>query len=117
MHPFHPFDSRWYYGDAVFILEPWLWTLLGVPVALNAGGRAGRAAVLVAVALLPGLMAVVGVIRGGPLAVLAAGSLVLFGCVRRREAPRSAPSPGLAPAPRSSRPCSRCPRPRRRGRR
>ena len=32
VHPFFPFDSRWYYGDAVFILEPWLWLLLGVPV-------------------------------------------------------------------------------------
>jgi len=27
VHPFWPIDSRWYYGDAVFILEPWVWML------------------------------------------------------------------------------------------
>src|SRR5690349_16282166 len=25
VHPFWPLDDRWYYGDAVFIVEPWLW--------------------------------------------------------------------------------------------
>lgn len=25
VHPFWPFDDRWYYGDSVFILEPLLW--------------------------------------------------------------------------------------------
>lgn len=24
-----PFDGRWFYGDAVFVLDPWLWLLLG----------------------------------------------------------------------------------------
>jgi inner membrane protein len=24
-----PFDGRWFYGDAVFIIDPWLWLLLG----------------------------------------------------------------------------------------
>jgi inner membrane protein len=24
-----PFDERWFYGDAVFIIDPWLWLLLG----------------------------------------------------------------------------------------
>jgi inner membrane protein len=24
-----PFDGRWFYGDAVFIVDPWLWLLLG----------------------------------------------------------------------------------------
>lgn len=30
VHPFWPFDDRWFYGDAVFILEPLLW-LAAVP--------------------------------------------------------------------------------------
>jgi inner membrane protein len=34
IHPFHPFDSRWYFGDMVFILEPVFWTVLGVPMAM-----------------------------------------------------------------------------------
>lgn len=29
IHPFYPFDSRWFYGDMVFIIEPVLWVILG----------------------------------------------------------------------------------------
>jgi inner membrane protein len=25
VHPFWPFDNRWYYRDTLFIVEPWLW--------------------------------------------------------------------------------------------
>jgi inner membrane protein len=34
IHPFHPFDSRWLYGDMVFILEPLIWLTFGVPLAM-----------------------------------------------------------------------------------
>jgi inner membrane protein len=34
IHPFHPFDSRWLYGDMVFILEPMFWILFGVPLVM-----------------------------------------------------------------------------------
>lgn len=34
IHPFHPFDSRWFYGDMVFILEPIFWIALGIPLAM-----------------------------------------------------------------------------------
>lgn len=27
-HPFWPFNSRWFYGDYVFIVEPWIWLSL-----------------------------------------------------------------------------------------
>ena len=27
-----PFDDRWFYGDALFIVDPWLWLVLGLPV-------------------------------------------------------------------------------------
>jgi inner membrane protein len=29
-----PFDWRWFYGDAVFIIDPWLWLVLGAGVWL-----------------------------------------------------------------------------------
>jgi inner membrane protein len=29
-----PFDWRWFYGDAVFIIDPWLWLVLGLGVFL-----------------------------------------------------------------------------------
>jgi inner membrane protein len=43
VHPFWPLTSRWFYGDAVYILEPWLWMLLGVAATLNTQRRVGRA--------------------------------------------------------------------------
>ncbi len=38
LRPWLPFDGRWIYGDAVFIVDPWLWLLFGAP-ALLAGPR------------------------------------------------------------------------------
>ena len=35
IHPFHPFDSRWFYGDMVFIVEPLFWIAFGVPVIMT----------------------------------------------------------------------------------
>src|SRR5581483_6531552 len=44
-----PFSDRWFYGDALFIVDPWLWLLLGGAAGLAAWrergedrGRAGR---------------------------------------------------------------------------
>lgn len=36
IHPWHPFDSRWLYGDMVFIVEPVFWMAFGVPMAMMA---------------------------------------------------------------------------------
>jgi len=37
-----PFDTTWFYGDAVFIVDPWLWLVLGGPIALSCSrSRAG----------------------------------------------------------------------------
>lgn len=30
-----PFDGRWSYGDSVFIVDPWIWLLLGCPLLLT----------------------------------------------------------------------------------
>jgi inner membrane protein len=42
VHPFWPVSSRWFYGDAVYILEPWLWALLGAAATMNTRRRGGR---------------------------------------------------------------------------
>ncbi len=39
-----PFQDVWYHGDAWFIMDPWVWLVLGLGVALSAWlGRRGRA--------------------------------------------------------------------------
>jgi inner membrane protein len=35
-----PFDARWFYGDALFIVDPWIWLVLGG--ALFVGSKRGR---------------------------------------------------------------------------
>jgi inner membrane protein len=69
VHPFWPFDTRWIYGDAIFIADPWLWLLLGTSVALGMRNRRGGAllgAVLVLIVAGAGWRGVV-----PPLSVLA----------------------------------------------
>ncbi len=48
-----PFSSRWFYGDSVFIIDPWLWLSLGVGVFLaRRYARPTRAAAALVVAAL-----------------------------------------------------------------
>ncbi|MGZ3700552.1 MAG: metal-dependent hydrolase [Bdellovibrionota bacterium] len=55
VHPFWPFDNRWYYGDLVFILEPWLWVVILPPVWKRCSSTPGKAISLGLLALLLGL--------------------------------------------------------------
>lgn len=54
VHPFWPLDNRWYYGDAVFIIEPWLW-VIAVP-GLVLASRSWVMRVLLGLVLLTGLV-------------------------------------------------------------
>jgi inner membrane protein len=76
-----PFDDRWFYGDAVFIVDPWLWLILGGTVMLARAGRrprwwvwAGPAALASALvlgpAIVPGSAKVLWVVGLGVLGVL-----------------------------------------------
>jgi inner membrane protein len=76
-HPFHPFDRTWYYGDAVFIFEPWLWMLLAVAVGWNAWSRAGRLATAAGAIGLPMLLTAFGIIPRESLIVLVVAGGVL----------------------------------------
>jgi inner membrane protein len=33
-----PFDGRWFYGDALFIIDPWMWLLMGATVVFAWSG-------------------------------------------------------------------------------
>jgi inner membrane protein len=50
VHPFYPFDPRWFYGDMVFIVEPVFWIAFGVPLALAIPQRLLRGAALAGLA-------------------------------------------------------------------
>jgi len=50
VHPFWPLDNRWFYGDAVFIVEPWLWVAAIPPLLFGPRRPLGRT--LLAVALI-----------------------------------------------------------------
>jgi inner membrane protein len=88
-HLFYPFSARWIYGDAVFVLEPWLWVIFGATLALNAS-RLWR--VLVALLALGPLVALVsvGLLRVGVLmamfGVVAAVVLAARASDKRRRA-------------------------------
>ena len=51
IHPFYPFDPRWFYGDVVFIVEPVFWVAFGVPLALAIPNRPTRILALAGLAL------------------------------------------------------------------
>ncbi|MCD2518480.1 metal-dependent hydrolase [Massilia sp. G4R7] len=76
VHPFHPFDSRWLYGDLVFIVEPVFWTALGVAVALPRGPRL-RWPLLAFFAATPLVFTWLGFLQWGSLALLAAIGLAV----------------------------------------
>jgi inner membrane protein len=86
VHPFFPFGSRWYYGDAVFILEPWLWLLLGLPVAWMASRAATRVVLIALLAVLLLALARVGIVPRGAVAALFATGLVFVAALSRLSA-------------------------------
>jgi inner membrane protein len=82
LHPFWPVDDRWYYGDAVFIIEPWLW-VVSVP-ALVAASTSRAARMLLSVVLLAGLTLAwrVDLVSAGAAAALTAGAALSIALAR-----------------------------------
>jgi inner membrane protein len=63
VHPFWPFDDHWYYGDALFIIEPWLMIVLAGCVFGASRSRVGRA---LSGLILAGLLSVAWIVAYGP---------------------------------------------------
>jgi len=91
VHPFWPLDDRWYYGDAVFIVEPWLW-VVSVPALVAASGmRVVR--LLLSLVLVAGVALAwrVDLVSTGAAASLTAGALLSTAlALMLRPAPRIA---------------------------
>ena len=82
VHPFWPVDDRWRYGDAVFIVEPWLW-VVSVP-ALVAATTSRVARVLLSLVLVAGLGLAwrVDLVSTGAAVVLTAGAALSVALAR-----------------------------------
>ena len=50
IHPFWPFDNRWFYGDAIFIIEPWLMVAAIPPLVWGQRSVVGRVLLLMVLA-------------------------------------------------------------------
>ncbi len=93
VHPFWPLDDHWYYGDAVFIVEPLLWAC-ATPLLFTLRRRVTRA--LVALVLVAG----VGLSWGSglvpaPLAALLTLMTLGLAVVGRRSSARTALAAGI----------------------
>jgi inner membrane protein len=84
VHPFYPFTSSWYYGDAVFVFEPLIWLVLAVAAACNARGRSTRLLISTLVAGLVLAVAVGGVVPITSVVVTSATAGLFFAAVRRQ---------------------------------
>ena len=82
VHLFWPIDNRWRYGDAVFIVEPWLW-VVSVP-ALVAASTSWVARVLLSLILLAGLTLAwrVDLVSTGAAAALTTGAVLFVALAR-----------------------------------
>jgi inner membrane protein len=94
IHPFWPFDNHWYYGDAVFIVEPLYW-LAAVPGLLLFRTRWAKALAMLAV--LAALLLTTWLHLAEPVYYLAALAVTaLLVVVGRRASARTAAWSGVA---------------------
>ena len=84
VHPFHPFDSGWFYGDAVFIVEPVFWVAFGVPLAAMLATRWRRVAALALMGAVIGFAAFKGFLNLGSVLFLVALGCALLMLGQRR---------------------------------
>lgn len=86
MHPFYPFDARWFYGDTLFIVEPVLWIAFGAPLAMMLPRRWVRIAVAALMAAVFGLSLSRGLLAWGSVLGLGAAGVGLAWRQRRSGA-------------------------------
>jgi inner membrane protein len=78
VHPFYPLDPRWYYGDAVFIVEPCLWILLGSAVVPSLRSRPLKWLIAFVMAGVPLYAAGAGLMPWSSLIVLAVVAMLFY---------------------------------------
>ena len=88
VHPFWPFDNRWYYGDAVFIVEPWLMVVAIPPLVWGPRRAFGRGVLLLALVAIVALCWFAGEVS--PAVALGATIMAVIGMVLQRAVPPAA---------------------------
>ncbi|HEU4390020.1 MAG TPA: metal-dependent hydrolase, partial [Blastocatellia bacterium] len=58
VRPFLPFSNRWYYGDLIFVVDPWILLILGASAVWLTATNAKRIVLWLAVGVLPSLLIV-----------------------------------------------------------
>lgn len=56
VRPLLPFSSRWFYGDTIFVADPWIWLILGSTVVWLTTTHSGRALFWLAVGIVLSLI-------------------------------------------------------------
>lgn len=80
VHALYPIDTGWYYGDSLFIIEPWLWLLLAAALPWHALSRLAGGTLLALVSLLGVSLAIVGIVPILSIAAMAAtGAAIAWG--------------------------------------
>ncbi len=76
VHPFWPVFNGWVYGDAVFIVEPWIWVAAIPALVFGARSRIGRALLVLALAVIVGAALFTDAVDRSAALVLLAGAVV-----------------------------------------
>ncbi len=82
VHPLWPLSSRWFFGDAVFIIEPFVWISLALPLLFLLRGRVTRGLLVAAIAGVPVAAAGLGFLSIPSIALLMVFALLLALMVR-----------------------------------
>jgi inner membrane protein len=81
VRPLLPFSSRWFYGDLIFIVDPWIWLMLGAAAVWLTATNAARALMWAALGLAASLLVALA-LRGPvvlwPVAIPTAVRLIWF---------------------------------------
>jgi inner membrane protein len=84
-----PLDGRWFYGDAVFIVDPWIWLGLGGALFLVTSHGTLRLLVWMCGAILPGYLVLAGVPGLLPPKMMFVAGLLLLAAARAWKLPRT----------------------------
>lgn len=90
IHPFWPADNRWFYGDAVFIVEPWLFVMAIPALVLLAERRLMRGILLALLLAMLGAAWFIGMVDRTVAVVLTAAAPLWWFALSRAPASRRA---------------------------